>query len=123
MRHGGLEKWAIVAYCSLVELVELMEGFTHYESVVRKVGHDKNNLVSVSHTRVDGDDTVMTTAEKQKENNWYNCHLSLNVPLTIDQGDRDGYLRTYPIIWRQRSSFSMRLEDEVGTRCLRANLS
>ena len=67
-----------------MELVELRKGFTHCEPVMRKVGHDKNNLVPVSHTRVDGDDIVMTTAEKQKENNWYNHHFSLNVPLIID---------------------------------------
>lgn len=30
---------------------------------------------------------------------------------------------THPIICRQRSSFSIRVEQEVGTRCFRANLS
>ena len=90
MSQKGIdEKW------SIVELVEMMEGFTHYESVVRKVGHDKNNLVPVSHTRVDGDDIVMTTAEK-KGDNWYNHHLSLNIPLTIDKGHREWLHKNVP---------------------------
>ena len=45
--------------------MELRKGITHCESVMRKVGHDKNNLVSVSHTCENGDDVVMTPAEKQ----------------------------------------------------------
>ena len=62
MYHTGVdEKWP-----SLEELVELRKGITHCESVMRKVGHDKNNLISVSHARENRDDVVMTPAEKQK---------------------------------------------------------